>query len=57
MSDTEEHYAERIDELEAENARLTERLARIRAILSEGLPVGSPESRLASDLREVLGDE
>jgi hypothetical protein len=33
-----------------------ERIDRARKILAEGLPVDSPESRLASDLREVLGD-
>jgi hypothetical protein len=43
------------DAWRAEVERLTETLKRARKMLDEGRPVGSPESRLASDLREVLG--
>jgi hypothetical protein len=35
---------------------LKERIYRARKILTEGRPEGSAESRLASDLREVLGE-
>lgn len=43
------------DAAESELAQLRESIERARAILVEGRAVDSPESRLASDLREVLG--